>query len=128
MPSPLRPDPQFRLHFLDLVGELAPAVAAGFQRLRELVHGVGHGVAGELPGERGLCGFQLGGLGVEGFEFRFKRLEDFRFHLTLLGLDPALFLAVDAGDGLAGPAVDGRRARGGETRGVFPFGKEAHRS
>ena len=47
-------------------------------------------------------GFEFGDSGFEGGKFGFQRLEDFGADFALLGFDPALFLAVHAGDGLAG--------------------------
>ena len=35
-------DPEFHLHLFNLVGQLAPAVVAGFERFGEFIDGVGH--------------------------------------------------------------------------------------
>ena len=61
-----------------------------------------------MLGEGGLRAFEFGDLGFEGGEFGFQRLEDLGADFALLGFDAALFLAVDAGDGLAGRTVSGR--------------------
>ena len=61
-----------------------------------------------------MSGFEFGDLDFQGREFGFQRLEHLGFDFPLLRLDPALFLAVHAGNGLARRGIGGRS--GSESR------------